>query len=128
MGSQYTKAQAAAAKKYHQQFDEIKIRVPKGGKEEWQAFVHECGFPSMNDFVIQAMERYKMKINEEFYRNSMKNTTENTTENTDIIIYRGCEARKENKVWNILINGEMFEKEDCRESEVIEYIDSILDK
>lgn len=124
MGGQYTKAQAAAAKKYHQQFDEIKIRVPKGGKEEWQAFVHECGFPSMNDFIIQAMERYKAKINEEFYNNS----TKNAPENTNIIIYRGCEARKENKVWNILINGEMFEKEDCSESEVIEYIDSIIDK
>lgn len=124
MGGQYTKAQAAAAKKYHQRFDEIKIRVPKGGKEEWQAFIRECGFTSMNDFVIQAMENYKAKINEEFYNNS----TKNDPENTNIIIYRGCEARKENNAWNIFNNGELFQKYDCTESEIKEYIDSILDK
>lgn len=124
MGGQYTKAQAAAAKKYQKQFDEIKIRVPKGEKEEWQAFVHECGFASMNDFIIKAMEDYRVKFNEEFYKNS----TQNAPENTDIMIYRGCEARKENNVWNIFINGEMLKKEDCMQSEIEEYIDSILDR
>ena len=124
MGGKYTNTQAAAAKKYHQRFDEIKIRVPKGEKEEWQAFVHECGFTSMNEFIIKAMEDYRVKFNEEFYKNS----TKNESKNTDIMIYRGCEARKENNVWNIFINGEMFEKEDCIQAELKEYIDSILDK
>ena len=124
MGDKYTKAQAAAAKKYHERFDEIKIRVPKGEKEEWQAFVHECGFSSMNEFIIQVMEDYKAKINEEFY----KNPTKNAPENTKIIIYRGCEARKENNAWIISINGEMFEKEDCEEAEIKEYIDSMIDR
>lgn len=124
MGGKYTNTQAAAAKKYHKRFDEIKIRVPKGEKEEWQAFVHECGFTSMNDFIIQAMENYKVKINEDFYKNS----TKNAPGNTDIMIYRGCEARKENNAWNIFINGEMFEKEDCIQAELKEYIDTILDK
>ena len=125
MGGQYTKAQAAAAKKYQKQFDEIKIRVPKGEKEEWQAFVHECGFSSMNEFVIKVMEDYRVKFNEDFYKNSTKNAPENT--NT-IIYYRGCEARKENNAWIISINGEMFEKEDCIQAEIEEYIDSILDR
>ena len=124
MGGQYTKAQAAAAKKYHNQFDEIKIRVPKGEKEEWQAFVRDCGFPSMNEFIIKVMEDYRVKYNEEFYKNS----TKNDPKNTDIMIYRGCEARKENNAWIIFINGEMFEKEDCKQAELKEYIDSILDK
>lgn len=65
MGEKYTKAQAAAAKKYHQRFDEIKIRVPKGGKEELQAFVNEYGFDSMQGFIAEAIENYKKLVIED---------------------------------------------------------------
>jgi len=67
-----------ANKKYLASLDEIRIRVQKGKKEELKAFVEECGYPSMNQFVVDAIEYYKeavmrdMKKNEEADREIMK--------------------------------------------------------
>lgn len=60
-----------ANKKYLATLDEIRIRVPKGQKEELKAFIEDCGYSSMNQFVVDAIEFYKeavlrdMKKNEE---------------------------------------------------------------
>lgn len=65
MGAKYTAAQAKAAKKHLENFDQITIRLPKGKREEWKAFVEHCNFGSMNEFIVQAMEYYKKAIIEE---------------------------------------------------------------
>lgn len=43
MGKRYTEAQARAAAKYIANQDEIKIRVPKGKKDEWKLIAEEKG-------------------------------------------------------------------------------------
>jgi predicted HicB family RNase H-like nuclease len=55
-----TEAQARAKKKYHNKFDDIKVRVPKGERQVWQE--HAAGqAESLNGFicraVTEAMER-----------------------------------------------------------------------
>ena len=57
-----SKAQANANKKYHEKFDDIKVRVPKGQRTEWQEYASKRG-ESLNGFIIRAvsetMERDK---------------------------------------------------------------------
>lgn len=75
-----------ANKKYLATLDEIRIRMPKGQKDELKAFVEDCGYPSMNQFVIDAIEFYKeavlsdRKKNEEADREIMKKYEENDFE------------------------------------------------
>ena len=70
-------------KKYLATLDEIRIRMPKGKKDELKAFVEESGYPSMNQFVIDAIEYYKeavlrdMKKSEEADREIMKKRERN---------------------------------------------------
>lgn len=55
-----SKAQAAANKKYHDKFDDIKVRVPKGERQVWQDHAASQN-ESLNGFitraVFEAMER-----------------------------------------------------------------------
>lgn len=51
----YTEAQARASKKYLENFDEIRIRVPKGKKDEYKALAESEG-KSMNQFIIDKIE------------------------------------------------------------------------
>ena len=48
-----TEAQAAANKKYHQKFDDIKLRVPKGQREVLQNHAQSRG-ESLNTFDSRA--------------------------------------------------------------------------
>lgn len=48
-----TEAQAAANKKYHQKFDDIKLRVPKGQREVLQNHAQSRG-ESLNTFLSRA--------------------------------------------------------------------------
>ncbi len=52
----YTEAQAKSAKKYLSTLDEIRIRLPKGRKEEIQAAAAAAGM-SMNQYVSEAIDR-----------------------------------------------------------------------
>ena len=54
--SRYTEAQARSAKKYLSGLDEIRIRLPKGKKEEIQAAAASAG-ESMNQYVQTAITR-----------------------------------------------------------------------
>lgn len=65
MGAKYTAAQAQATKRHEEKFDKITIRLPKGEREEWKAFVDEYKYPSMNDFIRDAMELYRKSIIED---------------------------------------------------------------
>lgn len=55
-----TEAQVRASKKYHQKFDEVKMRVPKGERQKFQAHAEAQG-ESLNAFlyraVLETMER-----------------------------------------------------------------------
>ena len=49
-----SKAQAVANKKYHDKFDDIKVRVPKGERQVWQD--HAAGQnESLNGFIMRAV-------------------------------------------------------------------------
>lgn len=49
-----TEAQARAKKKYHDKFDDIKVRVPKGERQVWQD--HAAGQnESLNTFITRAV-------------------------------------------------------------------------
>lgn len=48
--------------KYLAKFDDIKLRVPKGRKEELKKTVAECGYDSLNSFIIDAIEHYAASI------------------------------------------------------------------
>lgn len=49
-----SKAQAIANKKYHDKFDDIKVRVPKGERQVWQD--HAAGQnESLNGFITRAV-------------------------------------------------------------------------
>ena len=56
MGAKYTRAQAEAAKRYIADLDEIRIRVPKGKKEEYKAKAEAEG-KSLNQYIIDCIER-----------------------------------------------------------------------
>ena len=49
-----SEAQANANKKYHEKFDDIKVRVPKGKRQEWQEHASKQG-ESLNGFIIRAV-------------------------------------------------------------------------
>ena len=54
----YTEAQAKASRKYMQQFDDIKVRVPKGKREEYQQLARDMG-TSLNKLIIELLENAK---------------------------------------------------------------------
>jgi len=49
-----TEAQLRASKKYHAQFDDIKVRVPKGQRKIWQEHAASCN-ESLNLFITRAV-------------------------------------------------------------------------
>lgn len=55
MGAAYTKAQAKASAEYLKKLDEIRIRVPKGKKEEYKQMAERSG-KSLNQFIIDKIE------------------------------------------------------------------------
>lgn len=53
----YSKAQNKATQKYiKNHYDEIKIRVPKGKKEEYKAKAEAAG-KSLNQYIIDCIEK-----------------------------------------------------------------------
>lgn len=52
-----SKAQQDAVNRYlSKTFDDIKLRVPKGKREEYKNQAAQLGYESFNAFMIQAME------------------------------------------------------------------------
>lgn len=49
-----TEAQVRAKKKYHDKFDDIKVRVPKGERQVWQDHAASQD-ESLNGFIIRAV-------------------------------------------------------------------------
>lgn len=49
-----SEAQANANKKYHEKFDDIKVRVPKGKRQKWQAYASQNG-ESLNGFIVRVV-------------------------------------------------------------------------
>ena len=53
----YTEAQKKATMKYMKNnLDDIKIRVPKGKREEYKEKARSLGYESFNNFVVCAMD------------------------------------------------------------------------
>lgn len=59
-----TKAHIEGNKRYHEKFDEIKIRVPKGRKAEIQAHAEARG-ESTNGFITRAIDNQIARDSEE---------------------------------------------------------------
>lgn len=58
MGREYTEAQKRATLKYlKESTDDIRLRVPKGLKEEWSAAAADAGV-SMTKFVTDIVNEY----------------------------------------------------------------------
>ena len=57
---------------YLAKLDEIRTRVPKGEKEKLSKFVEECGYPSMNQFVKDAIEFYKEAVLRDMKNNAAR--------------------------------------------------------
>ena len=57
-GKYYTKEQAEYSKKYLHNFDEIRIRIPKGEKAELYKEIKKRGYTSMNQFVQDAIHYF----------------------------------------------------------------------
>lgn len=55
MGATYTKAQAKASAEYLKKLDEIRIRIPKGKKDEYKQMAKSSG-KSLNQFIIDKIE------------------------------------------------------------------------
>jgi len=55
MGATYTKAQAKASAEYLKKLDDIRIRVPKGKKEEYRQKAEAEG-KSLNQYIIDKIE------------------------------------------------------------------------
>jgi len=54
-----SKAQMKAVAKYTKEnYDDIKVRVPKGDKEKIKKIAKTNGFDSVNSFIIAAIESY----------------------------------------------------------------------
>lgn len=52
-----SEAQKRAVSKYLKNtYDDIKIRVPKGTREEYKKQVEKLGYESFTSFIIQAMD------------------------------------------------------------------------
>ena len=49
-----TEARTKANKKYHEKFDDIKVRVPKGERQMWQEHASTQG-ESLNRFICRAV-------------------------------------------------------------------------
>ena len=49
-----TEAQVRAKKKYHDKFDDIKVRIPKGKRQEWQNHAASQN-ESLNGFITRAV-------------------------------------------------------------------------
>ena len=49
-----SEAQLRASKKYHEKFDDIKVRVPKGMRQEWQDHAAAQN-ESLNGFITRAV-------------------------------------------------------------------------
>ncbi len=47
-------AQKRAIAKYCEKYDDVKLRVPKGQREEWKRFAESKG-KSLNQFIIDLM-------------------------------------------------------------------------
>ena len=56
MGAKYTEAQAAASRRHLEKFDEIRIRVPKGKREEYKQQAEAEG-KSLNQYIIDCIEK-----------------------------------------------------------------------
>jgi len=56
MSGKYTYSQAEASKKYISKLDEIKIRLPKGKKEEYKLKAQMEG-KSLNQYIIDCIEK-----------------------------------------------------------------------
>lgn len=52
----YTKSRAKCNAEYLQKLDEIKVRVPKGKKDEYKAAAEAAG-KSLNQFIIDCIEK-----------------------------------------------------------------------
>lgn len=52
----YTKSRAKCNAEYLQKLDEIKVRVPKGKKDEYRAAAESAG-KSLNQFIIDCIEK-----------------------------------------------------------------------
>jgi hypothetical protein len=61
-----------ANEKYLAKLDEIRTRVPMGEKEKLAQFVEECGYPSMNQFVRDAIEFYKEAVLRDMKNNAAR--------------------------------------------------------
>ena len=59
-----TEAQLRASQKYHDKFDDIKIRVPKGERKIWQDYAASQG-ESLNGFVCRAVNEVMTRDKEE---------------------------------------------------------------
>ncbi len=61
--ARYSEAHNKATQRYIKKaYDEVKIRLPKGKKDEVKAFVEECNYPSMNQFILDAVEYYTKAV------------------------------------------------------------------
>ena len=56
MAGKYTEAQAKASREYLKNLDEIRIRIPKGKKEEYKQMAAAEG-KSLNQFIIDKIEQ-----------------------------------------------------------------------
>ncbi len=60
--ARYSEAHNKATQKYiKNNYDEIKIRIPKGMKDEYKAMAEASG-KSLNQFIIDAVEDYGKKV------------------------------------------------------------------
>ena len=53
--------QLDSARKYHEKFDDIKVRVPKGEREVWQDHARLQG-ESLNGFVYRAVSETMVSV------------------------------------------------------------------
>lgn len=61
-----SEAQQKAVNKYlRNNFDDIKIRVPKGKREEYKEAAKAAGYDSFNGFAIEAIEEKLLKCNKQ---------------------------------------------------------------
>lgn len=51
-----SEAKKKANEKYIKTLDDIKLRVPKGKKDEYKENAKEMGYSSLNKFIIDAIE------------------------------------------------------------------------
>lgn len=60
MSRPYSEAQKRATRKYlSEKTDELKVRVPKGQREQIKAKAAALGFESVNQFILAAIEAFE---------------------------------------------------------------------